>query len=272
MKNTFTLLFLLCITFCFSQNLLTDGSLENHNSTVNCDYNNTETAFNAHFVNLTSIPEGIQEIDIIKNLSTCEGSAPILGDTKLILRHALNLNKRDGFSISLTTPMITNHIYEVSWYMETMDKYSHSDGEIKIGISNSPNTFGTLVLSRSSPLTPPSPAGFTLVTGTFTATSNATYLTVQANATNSAIPQCWIGVDGFSLVDLGCQPNFAGVNQLTGTQSVIADYETDGLIESNQIIDANVDYDSKIEIHLLSGFEVKLGREFHAFIDGCGNL
>ena len=69
-----------------------------------------------------------------------------------------------------------------------------------------------------------------------------------------------------------CPPNYAGANQLTGTQTTIADFETDGAIESDQIIDANVDYDSKTMIDFLSGFEVKLGKVFHAFIDGCGNL
>ena len=75
-----------------------------------------------------------------------------------------------------------------------------------------------------------------------------------------------------TVVNNNCPPNYAGTNQLTGTQSTIADYETNGVIESDQIIDANVDYDSGTEIDLLSGFEVKLGKIFHAFIDGCGNL
>ena len=75
-----------------------------------------------------------------------------------------------------------------------------------------------------------------------------------------------------TVVNNNCTPNYAGTNQLTGTQSTIADYETNGVIESDQIIDANVDYDSGTEIDLLSGFEVKLGKIFHAFIDGCGNL
>jgi len=72
--------------------------------------------------------------------------------------------------------------------------------------------------------------------------------------------------------DSNCPPNFAGVNMLTGTQSVAMDFETDGIIESTQIIDANVDYDSGTHIDLLAGFEVKIGKLFHAFIDGCGNL
>jgi len=69
-----------------------------------------------------------------------------------------------------------------------------------------------------------------------------------------------------------CPLDYAGNNQLSGTQNTIADYETDGLIQSNQIIDANVDYDSGTAIELMQGFEVKIGKLFNAFIDGCGNL
>ncbi len=68
-----------------------------------------------------------------------------------------------------------------------------------------------------------------------------------------------------------CPPDYAGANQLIGTETATADYETDGIIESIQLIDATaiVDYDSAIEINLLPGFETVLGAMFHAFIDGC---
>ena len=65
-------------------------------------------------------------------------------------------------------------------------------------------------------------------------------------------------------------------NKLTGTIDIIADYETDGSIESNQVIGGinsaiSVDYDSGLDILLTSDFEVTAGAVFHAFIDGCGN-
>ena len=67
-----------------------------------------------------------------------------------------------------------------------------------------------------------------------------------------------------------CPSNFEGVNQLTGTQSTIADFESNGVITSDQIIDADTDYDSGTQLYLLQGFEVNMGKIFHAFIDGCG--
>jgi len=68
-----------------------------------------------------------------------------------------------------------------------------------------------------------------------------------------------------------CPPNLAGANALTGTEFGTEDYETDGEIESTQIIEAtaNVDYDSGTSIKLEAPFQVKLGASFDAFIDGC---
>jgi len=71
-----------------------------------------------------------------------------------------------------------------------------------------------------------------------------------------------------------CPPEFttANGNRLTVTQSVNADFETDGLLQSDQLINSNavVDYDSKTQIDLLPGFTVLTGVTFNAFIDGCG--
>ncbi len=66
-----------------------------------------------------------------------------------------------------------------------------------------------------------------------------------------------------------CAPN----HNLSGTESGIYDYETNGIITSTQIIDATarVDYDSAIEINMNVGFEVVLGATFNAFIDGCNS-
>ena len=71
-----------------------------------------------------------------------------------------------------------------------------------------------------------------------------------------------------------CPPDYAGANALSGNQSTMMDFETDGIIESTQVIDGgagqNVDYDSGNSIELNGPFEVKNNTVFHAFIDGCG--
>ena len=74
-----------------------------------------------------------------------------------------------------------------------------------------------------------------------------------------------------------CPPfyNISGNENGTGNgsngQNTNGDYETDGTIISIQKITGGVvDYDSGIEITLNPSFEVFLGAEFNAFIDGCG--
>lgn len=69
-----------------------------------------------------------------------------------------------------------------------------------------------------------------------------------------------------------CPTNYAGANALSGTISGTEDYETDGAIESSQLIQAGatIDYDSKVSIKLEAPFSAPSSANFHAFIDGCG--
>lgn len=75
-----------------------------------------------------------------------------------------------------------------------------------------------------------------------------------------------ITIDGTSMYTM------ANGNMLTGVQTAPFDYEVQGPIESNQLVNGpiHVDYDSGIYIDLKPDFEVTLGTSFHAFIDGCG--
>ncbi len=68
-----------------------------------------------------------------------------------------------------------------------------------------------------------------------------------------------------------CPPDYAGANQLTGTESDMILYATNGILDSDQLIDAtaDVEYNSAIEINLLPGFETILGAIFDAIIAGC---
>ena len=71
----------------------------------------------------------------------------------------------------------------------------------------------------------------------------------------------------------GCVSDYASANKLTGLADTNADFETNGVIESCQVIGVNaiVDYDSQSEVLLDVGFEVKAGAEIEIFIDGCNN-
>lgn len=81
-------------------------------------------------------------------------------------------------------------------------------------------------------------------------------------------------IDGIGDVcDIDCPLDYTGVNTLTGNVSsnTKTDFETSGVLSSSQTIDVNTDYDSGNCIELLPNFEVQLGVEFDAFIDGCNN-
>ena len=71
-----------------------------------------------------------------------------------------------------------------------------------------------------------------------------------------------------------CPPSYsqADGNRIMGTSTSNQDYETDGIIETNQMIVSPhmIDYDSQMSIEFLPNFEVGLGAMMQAFIDGCG--
>lgn len=68
-----------------------------------------------------------------------------------------------------------------------------------------------------------------------------------------------------------CPPNYAGVNTLTGTIRNYTIYNTNGNIESTQMIQwsGDVEYSGGTEIMLDNGFEAGPGVEFKAVLDGC---
>ncbi len=72
-----------------------------------------------------------------------------------------------------------------------------------------------------------------------------------------------------------CMPSFTGASQLTGSQSSSMQYETDGAIDSDQIISGsgtNIIYDAKMGVELLPGFEILQGALLKALTDGCGGF
>ncbi len=156
---------------------------------------------------------------------------------------------------------------------------------------DSPTPIGALTVcpgdteTYSVPANPNSTFCWDITNGTIIS-SNTNQVTVQWNslpATLSVTEENCIDVIGtkktinINPLNPSSYTNANG-NMLTGIQNPIADYETDGAIESNQIIqldpinpsNLNVDYDSKTMIELQSGFETRIGPVFHAFIDGCG--
>lgn len=71
-----------------------------------------------------------------------------------------------------------------------------------------------------------------------------------------------------------CPPSYsqANGNRIAGSSTANQVYETDGIIETKQMIIAPhmIDYDSKQSIDFLPNFQVGLGAMMQAIIDGCG--
>lgn len=83
----------------------------------------------------------------------------------------------------------------------------------------------------------------------------------------------WWEGDPTMLMHNTCIDNYTLLNstRIGNSEMGNADYETDGKLESDQMINSTaiVDYDSGVEVLLLANFEVELGALFEAFIDGC---
>ncbi len=78
----------------------------------------------------------------------------------------------------------------------------------------------------------------------------------------------------FNIGPSPCVDGYENTNQLTGIQSLNEDFETNLGIDSDQFISTGtlINYDAGTCIDLLPDFEVELGAEFHAFIEGCGQI
>jgi len=94
---------------------------------------------------------------------------------------------QDAFSFSLSSALLAGTFY-------TLDFFAFSEGnvpsQIRIGISTSPDTFGTQVFSAS-----PSQLDWEHFTYSFTPAANASFLTVSSGATLDGTTN----VDNFTL-------------------------------------------------------------------------
>jgi len=74
---------------------------------------------------------------------------------------------------------------------------------------------------------------------------------------------------GFDIeVDIQQNPCVA-IQNLMGTQTIDQDFIASDSIVSSQVIDANVNYSAANTIQLEQGFEVLIGKDFQAVLDGC---
>lgn len=111
-------------------------------------------------------------------------------------------------------------------------------------------------------------AGSTLYTGIDIFNGNC-----SATVVNNISNQGQILASCGTVPNFSCPLNFLGINMITGVVNGPADFETDGIIESDATVTSGtVFFDSGISITLMPNFEVLANTTFTAFIDGCNGL
>jgi hypothetical protein len=153
--------------------IILNGSFET-NTAAGTLTNLDNAAFTATVANATGFGAA-HEIDLVTGLDF--GIAPQDGNWKLGLHTQSPAfgNVQDGFSLSLSTPVVAGQSYSLSFYGALLG--FDPPGTLQIGLSSSANSFGSLIFS-ATPFFISSWDHFTTV---FVAPSNALFLTVRTS-------------------------------------------------------------------------------------------
>jgi hypothetical protein len=171
--------------------MILNGDFENHTFGAGCHFNLPNASFNLGMSSATAFGDA-EEIDVMAD-GTCDwGNPPQSGATKLGMSRQGPVEPGDAFSFDLSTSIVSGELYEIEFYAHAvLDVFAPDIGDVEIGISTSNTSFGTLVFSGT-----PSPSGWTLLSTTFLAPIDASYLTVRVQEGVDA----WVHIDNFSLV------------------------------------------------------------------------
>lgn len=114
------------------------------------------------------------------------------------------LNQTGAISMALSQSLVAGQYYEVSFKYSLLNVYYVNPGELKVGVSTSATSFGTM-LTQMSPLSFPALAnkqGWETRTFGFVASqgmNGANRLTFSGSMSSSD-PFTWIGIDAVSMV------------------------------------------------------------------------
>lgn len=185
---------LLSATASAGQELLLNGSFENHNAFDN-EYNMSNALFNAIVHDATAWGKA-SEIDLM-TFGGGFGVDPIHGNWHIAL-HAQSKGPVDAFSFHLSKPIVAGASYDLSFWASGSFP-SDGDKPIEIGVSSLASSFGTLVFT-SDPLQSKT---WNQYTTTFIAPADGDYLTVRISGSPIDLAgesTTWAHLDNFSLV------------------------------------------------------------------------
>ena len=112
----------------------------------------------------------------------------------------------EAFTFALSTPAILGERYVLSFYTERMVQPPFDGGVVEIGLSNSSDSFGTLVFVSS-----PATDGWSEESATIVAPLDAEFLSVRLDGSADS----WVGLDNFRLT-LVPEPSGAGLGAIGG--------------------------------------------------------
>lgn len=188
--------FLLMLDAALAQSFV-NGNLE-VNVSPGCNWNMSNSAFNSLMTGVTAFGAA-GEVDIQE--STCGYSQAQSGDYFISI-HQQSSGITDEVAFSLTSPLVAGNIYAIRYYDQANTIWD-SPGRVEIGLSTTPNSFGTVIHSSY-----PEVSKWTEQSFTFTAPITASYVTVRVWTEETETDLTgWTFIDNFSFTcpfaDLG---------------------------------------------------------------------
>ena len=193
MKRLALVVAVLAVALPAHANLILNGNFEN-NTAVGCDSNLSNANFTAKMANATGFGTA-GEIDIYTGGLACFGPLPAQsGQTKIAIHNqgAAQNALADAFSFDLSSQVIAGNMYDLKFWAHTVLQFDPDIGPVQVGLSNSANSFGTLVFTSGLPST----QAWAQFSTSIVAPISASFLTVR----NQAGFDVWNHVDNFSLV------------------------------------------------------------------------
>lgn len=174
-------------------NMILNGSFEN-NSATKTEFNLTNSDFKRLVSDATAFGDA-QEIDLMTTDAEglLYGPTPRDGKWKLAI-HSQVPRRIDAFSFGLSRSIVAGKSYALSCWSIVVQGNSPGFGPLEIGISDSSNSFGTLLYS----LYPLDNQAWAEFSGQFVAPVDGSFLTVRM-VTNT---HSWAHLDDFSLVEV----------------------------------------------------------------------
>lgn len=201
---------------CPAQELVVNGSFED-TTLSGCAFNQQNVAFSAAMMGATAFGAA-NEVDVMEG-DCGYGLAPQNGSRKLGLGAKWPMQiGGDAIALELLAPVAAGGTYELSFYGHAaLETFSPEIGDFEVGLSDSPNEFGTLVYTGT-----PGATAWTELGGVLVAPVSGAYLTIRQSDHNDS----WGHLDNVSL------------RALATTLSLSIDHEVrqpDGSIATHQL-------------------------------------